>query len=101
MDDIKVSVKNLTKSFGDLLVLDDISFDVKRGEFLCIVGPTGCGKTTFLNSLCKLYEIDKGLITMDGKEIDLKKDSISYIFQEYSTLKWLTVEENIQYGLKI
>ena len=101
MDDIKVSVKNLTKSFGDLLVLDDISFDVKRGEFLCIVGPTGCGKTTFLNSLCKLYEIDNGLITMDGKEIDLKKDSISYIFQEYSTLKWLTVEENIQYGLKI
>ena len=101
MDDIKVSVKNLPKSSGDLLVLDDISFDVKRGEFLCIVGPTGCGKTTFLNSLCKLYEIDKGLITMDGKEIDLKKDSISYIFQEYSTLKWLTVEENIQYGLKI
>ena len=46
MDDIKVSVKNLTKSFGDLLVLDDISFDVKRGEFLCIVGPTGSAPLT-------------------------------------------------------
>lgn len=47
----KVEVKNLTKKFGDLLVLDKISFDVGDGEFLCIVGPTGCGKTTFLNSL--------------------------------------------------
>ena len=43
----KVIVENLTKSFGDLLVLDDISFEVRDGEFLCIVGPTGCGKTTF------------------------------------------------------
>ena len=51
----KVQVKNLTKKFGNLLVLDNISFDVQKGEFLCIVGPTGCGKTTFLNSLTKLY----------------------------------------------
>ena len=43
----KVQVRNLTKKFGDLLVLNDISFDVRSGEFLCIVGPTGCGKTTF------------------------------------------------------
>lgn len=56
-DKVKVKVKNLTKKFGDLLVLDDISFEVKEGEFLCIVGPTGCGKTTFLNSLTKLYDI--------------------------------------------
>ena len=58
-DKVKVKVKNLTKKFGDLLVLDDISFEVKEGEFLCIVGPTGCGKTTFLNSLTKLYDIGR------------------------------------------
>ena len=52
-DKVKVQVKNLTKKFGTILVLDDISFEVKEGEFLCIVGPTGCGKTTFLNSLTK------------------------------------------------
>lgn len=47
-NEYKVVVKNLTKKFGDLLVLDDLSFHVRKNEFLCIVGPTGCGKTTFL-----------------------------------------------------
>lgn len=100
-EEVKVSVKNLTKSFGDLLVLDDISFDVKDHEFLCIVGPTGCGKTTFLNSLTKLYDINDGSITLNGEPIDPKKQNIAYIFQEYSTMEWLTVEENISYGLRI
>ena len=96
-----VEVKNLTKSFGDLLVLDDISFDVKRGEFLCIVGPTGCGKTTFLNSLTKLYDIDKGSILVNGEDVDFNKHKLAYIFQEYSTMEWLNVEENVAFGLKI
>lgn len=100
-DNIKVKVTNLTKKFGDLLVLDDISFEVKEGEFLCIVGPTGCGKTTFLNSLTKLYDITAGEILVNGEPVNLKKHNIAYIFQEYSTFPWLKVEENIQYGLKI
>ena len=50
----KVQVRHLTKKFGDLLVLDDISFDVEKGDLLCVVGPTGCGKTTFLNSLTRM-----------------------------------------------
>ena len=60
---VKVKVRNLTKKFGDLLVLDDMSFDVYEGEILCVVGPTGCGKTTFLNSLTKLYDITSGRIS--------------------------------------
>ena len=100
-EEVKVKVTNLTKSFGDLLVLDDVSFEVKKGEFLCIVGPTGCGKTTFLNSLTKLYNINSGSITINGEPIDLKKHNIAYIFQEYSAMPWLTVEQNIGYGLKI
>ena len=100
-ENIKVRVTNLTKKFGDLLVLDDISFDVKQGEFLCIVGPTGCGKTTFLNSLTKLYDLTAGEILINGEPVDLKKHNIAYILQEYSAFPWLTVEENIKYGLKI
>lgn len=97
----KVAVSHLTKRFGDLLVLDDISFQVDTGEFLCIVGPTGCGKTTFLNSLTKLYDIDSGEMLVDGEPIDLHKHNVSYIFQEYSTMPWLNIEENIAYGLRI
>lgn len=97
----KLVVKNLTKAFGDLLVLDDISFSVKSGEFLCIVGPTGCGKTTFLNTLTKIIPATKGEIMIDGEAVDPTKHDLAYIIQEYSTMPWLTVEQNIAYGLEI
>lgn len=100
-DQIKVKVKHMTKKFGDLLVLNDISFEVKKGEFLCVVGPTGCGKTTFLNCLTNLYPVTAGEILVDDVPVDLRKQNIAYIFQEYSTMPWLTVEENVAYGLKI
>ena len=99
--EVKVKVNQMTKRFGDLLVLDDISFDVKKGEFLCIVGPTGCGKTTFLNCITKLYEPTKGEILINGEPVDLKKHNVAYIFQEYSTMSWLTVEQNVAFGLKM
>ncbi len=98
---MKVKVSNMTKCFGDLCVLDNISFDVPEGEFLCIVGPTGCGKTTFLNSLTKLYELTAGEILVNGEPVDLKKHNLAYIFQEYSTMPWLKVEENVRFGLEI
>ncbi|MEG1525583.1 MAG: ABC transporter ATP-binding protein [Clostridia bacterium] len=97
----KVKVTHLTKKFGDLLVLDDISFHVKTNEFLCIVGPTGCGKTTFLNSLSKLYDITAGSILINDEEVNLKKHNIAYIFQEYSNMPWLTIEQNVAFGLEI
>ena len=101
MEQPKVKVEHLTKKFGDLLVLNDVSFEVKKGQFLCVVGPTGCGKTTFLNCLTKLYEPTSGEILIDGVPVDLKKHNVSYIFQEYSTMPWLTVEQNIAFGLNI
>ena len=91
----------MTKKFGDLLVLNDISFDVKKGEFLCIVGPTGCGKTTFLNCITKLYKPTSGEILVNNEPVDLRKHNIAYIFQEYSTMSWLTVEQNVAFGLKM
>lgn len=100
-NDVKVQVRNLTKKFGDLLVLDNISFDIMRGELLCVVGPTGCGKTTFLNTLTKIYDITEGEILLDGKPVDPKVQNISYIFQGDSTMPWLTVEQNVAFGLNI
>lgn len=96
-----IKAVNLTKKFGDLLVLDNLNFEVEAGELLCIVGPTGCGKTTFLNSITNLYEITSGEILLNGEKVDLKKHNVSYIFQENSTFPWLTVEENIRFGLDI
>ena len=98
---VKVEVKNLTKNFGDLLVLDDISFDIKMGELLCVVGPTGCGKTTFLNLLSCLIEPTCGNLLIDGKTADSKKHNLAFVFQEPSSFPWLTVEKNIGFGLDI
>ncbi len=100
-DKAKVSVNHLTKKFGDLLVLDDVSFEVMDGDLLCVVGPTGCGKTTFLNSLVNIYRITSGEILLDGRQVDTRKQNIAYIFQGDSTMPWLTVEENVQFGLNL
>ncbi len=98
---VKIDVRNLTKRFGDLLVLDDISFQVSRGEFLAIVGPTGCGKTTFLNCLSKLIPTSAGDIYIDGRVADPRVHNISFVFQEPTCLPWRTVRENVAYGMEL
>jgi sulfonate transport system ATP-binding protein len=98
---VKISVRNLTKRFGDLLVLDDLTFNIHANEFVCVVGPTGCGKTTFLNCLTRIYEPTSGDLLIDNASADPQKHNISFVFQEPSAFPWLTVEENLAYGLKI
>lgn len=97
----KIEVRNLSKFFGSLHVLDDISFNVKKGEFLCVVGPTGCGKTTFLNLLTRLIEPTSGEMLIDGAPADPKIHNISFAFQEPSAYPWLTVEQNIAFGMRL
>jgi ABC-type nitrate/sulfonate/bicarbonate transport system ATPase subunit len=97
----KVQVKGLSKSFDELEVLHDVNFEIKKGEFVVVVGPTGCGKTTFLNLLTRLIEPTTGEILIDGERADPQKHNISFAFQEPSAIPWLTVEENIFFGLKI
>lgn len=101
MEKEKINVVHLTKRFGDLLVLDNISFSIKEGEFVCVVGPTGCGKTTFLNLLTKLHTPTSGEIYIDGEPADPQKHSISFAFQEPSAFPWLTVKQNLEFGLKV
>ena len=97
----KIQVQNLTKRFGSLTVLDRISFTIARGELVAIVGPTGCGKTTFLNNLSKLMPATEGAILIDGEEANPRKHHISYVFQEPTCLPWRTVRDNVAFGMEI
>ena len=101
MENNKVEVIDLTKNFGTLEVLKDVNFSIKKGEFVCLVGPTGCGKTTFLRLLTKLIEPTSGQILIDGEPADPVKHNLAFVFQEPSTFPWLTVEDNLRYGLEI
>ncbi len=98
---VKIEVKNLTKRFGDLVVLNDINFTVAKGEFLAIVGPTGCGKTTFLNCLSKLMPTSDGDIYVDGEVADPRKHNLAFVFQEPTPLPWRTVRDNVAYGMEV
>ena len=97
----KIEVRNLTKKFGDLLVLDHINFNIQKGEMVAIVGPTGCGKTTFLNCMSKLTDTSEGDIFIDGVPADPVKHNLAFVFQEPTALPWRTVAENVVYGMEV
>lgn len=98
---VKIEVMELTKKYGDLLVLDQVSFQIKKGEFVCVVGPTGCGKTTFLNVLSCLIDPTAGQILIDGEKANPSRHNLAFVFQESSSFPWLNVEDNIAFGLKM
>ena len=98
----KVEVRNLTKYFGDLHVLDNITFNVKKGEFVCVVGPTGCGKTTVINLLMRFYDVNSGSIKVDGTDIrDITRGSLRTNYGMVLQETWLrsgTIRDNICMG---
>jgi len=88
------------QSKEDLTVIDNISFDVQEGEFVTIIGPSGCGKSTLLSIIAGLESYDSGDIVVKGHRISSTGPDIVIIFQEESLFPWLTVEENVEFGLK-
>lgn len=100
----KLEIKNLIKTFGEKKVLDNISFDVKDGEFLSILGPSGCGKTTILRILVGLLAPTSGSVYKDGKDItavDPSARGMGIVFQNYALFQNMTVLGNVEYALKI
>ena len=79
-----IEIKNLNKSYGDLRVLNDISVDIKKGEVIAIIGPSGGGKSTFLRCINRLEEPDSGHIKINGEDISDKKSDINKIRQKVS-----------------
>ena len=102
MSDYKVEVRDLCKNFGSLEVLKNCNFNIKRGEFVCVVGPTGCGKTTFINLLMRFYDPQGGSICLDGVNTldmtrrDLRR-SVGMVLQD-TWLKAGTIRDNIAMG---
>ncbi|MDO5402404.1 MAG: ABC transporter ATP-binding protein [Eubacteriales bacterium] len=99
----KIIVKGLKKSFHNKVVLDDISFDVKNGEFLSILGASGCGKTTLLRILMGIESADGGIIEKEGNDItylESAKRGMGIVFQNYALFPNMTVLQNVKYALK-
>jgi len=95
-----IQVEEVSKRFGDLLVLDRVSFSVGDGEFMCICGPTGCGKTTLLKVMAGLIPASMGGVLVDGQPLDPLRHDISFVFQEPSCLPWKTVFGNVRFSLE-
>ena len=96
----RVSVEFPTAS-GPLTVVDDVSFDIRNGEFVSIIGPSGCGKTTMMSMVAGFVSPSRGQVLLDGKPIDAPGPERGVIFQEYGVFPWLTVEQNIEFGLTL
>lgn len=85
--------------FGNVDVLRDVNLDVREGEFVCILGPSGCGKSTLLNIVAGFIAPSAGDVTIDGVPVAGPDPRRIFVFQERGTFPWLTVEQNIGFGL--
>ncbi|ASK65914.1 ATP-binding protein [Brachybacterium avium] len=104
MTDQKIQVQNVSKTFevgGERFdALGDVSLTVRENEFVTVVGPSGCGKSTLMNILAGLEEPTGGTAHVDGIEVDGPSPERGVIFQQYALFPWLTVRQNVEFGLK-
>jgi ABC-type nitrate/sulfonate/bicarbonate transport system ATPase subunit len=103
---MKVEIIDLRKEFehskrGSLLALDRVRMEVASGEFVSIVGSSGCGKTTLLEIIAGLQEKTGGEILIEGIPIEKSPANRAIVFQHYALFPWLTVQKNIEYGPRI
>src|SRR6185436_4186736 len=86
---------------GPLKVVDDVSYDIRQGEFVSVIGPSGCGKTTMMNMVAGFVAPSSGAVKLDGRPVAGPGPDRGVIFQDYGVFPWLTVRENIGFGLTL
>lgn len=100
-----MDVQGLTKTFRanglEHTTLDRISFQVHRREFMCVLGPSGCGKSTLIRIIAGLDTPTSGAVLLDGKQVDGPGPDRGMVFQSYTLFPWLTVKENVMFGLRM
>ena len=102
---MSIEIKNINKSFDgrgkNLSVLEDINLEINDGELICLLGPSGCGKTTLLRLIAGLDHPTSGEIIANGEVVEKPSGDRAVIFQQYSLFPWLTVLQNVTFGLEI
>ncbi|RWF50953.1 MAG: ABC transporter ATP-binding protein [Mesorhizobium sp.] len=93
-----VSIDSVTMSFGSFIAVQNVNLTVADGEFLAIVGPTGCGKSTILNAIAGLLKPASGTVSIDGAPVHGVQNNIGYLFQQDALLPWKTALENVELG---
>ena len=99
-----IKVHRLTRRFGDFAAVDDVSFEVKTGELVALLGPSGGGKSTILRIVAGLETADSGSVSLDGESVDelpARDRQVGFVFQHYALFRHMTVADNIGYGLKV
>ena len=99
-----LSLQHISKNFGEGDVLRDISLDVARGEFVTLLGASGCGKTTTLRIISGLETPDEGTVLLDGRDVTAlppERRPVNTVFQSYALFPHMNVEKNVAYGLRV
>ncbi|MDR1636589.1 MAG: ABC transporter ATP-binding protein [Treponema sp.] len=104
MADPLIEIKDVHKVYRDsdppVNALNGVDLSIEKNEFVCVVGPSGCGKTTLLNIIAGLESFDDGRVQMNGEDIIGPGPDRGVIFQQYALFPWMTVQRNIEYGMK-
>jgi len=98
-----LKIDGITRRFGDVTALDDVTLEIEQGEFFALLGPSGCGKTTLLRIIAGFETPDAGTVTLDGEDLLSKQPNrrpISLMFQSYALFPHMTVAKNVAYGLE-
>ena len=100
-----IVVSNVSKVFQtadrELVALKEINLEIPQGQFVCLLGPSGCGKSTLLNAVAGFAPPSSGSITADGKLVTGPGPERGMVFQEYALFPWMTVADNVAFGLEI
>ena len=101
---VRIAFEHVSVSFpapaGSMHVVDDVSYNIHDREFISVIGPSGCGKTTMMNIVAGFMQPSAGTVTLDDKPIGGPGPDRGVIFQEYGVFPWLTVQQNIAFGLE-